>query len=111
MLAFAAQRILASVPVVLVVLAFVFLLLHLTPGDPAAVIAGAYAKAADIERIRHQLGLDRSLLAQFWTWASQLLRGDLGVSIFTQRPVTELIGQRLEPTIALAITTMLPTIT
>jgi peptide/nickel transport system permease protein len=111
MYAFIVKRILVSVPVIGVVVAFVFLLLHLSPGDPAAMIAGEYAKPEDIARIRHQLGLDRPLLEQFVGWLGRLLNGDLGVSIFTQKPVTELIGQRLEPTLALCVTTMLLTIT
>ena len=81
----------------------VFLLLHLTPGDPAAIIAGDYARPEDIARIRKNLGLDRPLYIQFFSWLGTVLRGDLGVSIFSNLPVTKLIGQRLEPTIALSI--------
>lgn len=103
---FIIQRILASVPVVFVVLVFVFLLLHLSAGDPAAVIAGQYAKPEDIARVREHLGLDQPIIVQFAKWLGRLMQGDLGVSIFTQRSVLELISQRLEPTISLAITTM-----
>ena len=84
----------------------VFMLLHLTPGDPAAVIAGDYARPEDIVRIRHQLGLDRPIHVQFFTWVGSILSGDLGVSIFSDLPVAHLIGQRLEPTFALATATL-----
>lgn len=110
MLNFIVRRILTSIPVLAVVVIFVFLLLHLSPGDPAAMLAGPYAKAADIERIRQQLGFDAPLIEQFLTWVGHILRGDLGTSIFSQKPVTTLIGQRVEPTLALATVTMLITI-
>jgi peptide/nickel transport system permease protein len=101
------RRLLATVPVMGVVALFVFSLLYVTPGDPAAVIAGDYATAQDVARIRAQLGLDQSFLIRFggWTWA--LLHGDLGVSIFSRLPVTTLLAQRLEPTVALTVCTML----
>jgi peptide/nickel transport system permease protein len=100
------KRILATVPVMGVVALFVFLMLRLAPGDPAAVIAGDYATADDIARIRTQLGLDEPILVQFLAWIGQLLRGDLGISIFTHLPVITLIGQRLEPTVMLTLTTI-----
>ena len=99
------RRVLATVPVMGVVAVVVFLLLHLTPGDPAAIIAGDYAKPEDIARIRESLGLDRPMYIQFFSWLGNVLRGDLGVSIFSNLPVTKLIGQRLEPTIVLSIST------
>jgi peptide/nickel transport system permease protein len=107
MLAFLARRLLATVPVVLTVALLVFLMLRLTPGDPAAIMAGDNASAAQIEEIRGGLGLDRPLHEQFLLWSARLLRGDLGQSFFFKRPVTELIGQRVGPTLALATTTML----
>lgn len=110
MLRFIVSRLIASIPVLGVVAVFVFLLLHIGPGDPAAIIGGPYAKPQDLERIRHQLGLDDSLIVQFGRWIGRIIQGDLGTSIFTQRPVTELIGQRLEPTVSLATTTMILTI-
>ncbi len=100
------RRVLATIPVMAVVAIFVFTLLHLTPGDPAAVIAGDFATAEDIARIHKQLGLDRPLHLQFLSWLGQLLRGDLGTSIFSHLPVARLIGQRLEPTVVLSITTL-----
>jgi peptide/nickel transport system permease protein len=100
------RRLLATIPVMLVVALFVFALLHFSPGDPAAVIAGDYAAPADIERIRHRLGLDNPLHVQLGIWLWNVARGDLGTSIFSGLPVTKLIGQRLEPTLALTVTTM-----
>ena len=90
-----------------IVALFVFLLLHLSPGDPATIIAGDYASPADIARIRAQLGLDQPLHIQFTTWLLQLSRGDLGVSIFSNLPVSQLILQRVEPTLSLALTTLI----
>ncbi|HEX9646995.1 MAG TPA: ABC transporter permease [Alphaproteobacteria bacterium] len=106
MLAFIARRVLATLPVMAVVAVFVFLLLHLSPGDPATVIAGDYASPADVARIRAQLGLDQPLHLQFVTWIGRVLQGDLGVSIFSNLPVSTLIAQRLEPTVALALLTL-----
>ncbi len=100
------RRVLATIPVMLVVALVVFLLLHLSPGDPAAILAGDNATSDDIERIRGTLGLDRPLAVQFVTWLGQLAQGDLGVSIFNKVPVTTLISQRLEPTVSLALCTM-----
>jgi peptide/nickel transport system permease protein len=106
MLGYFVRRLLATIPVIGMVAFFVFALLYLTPGDPAAVIAGDIATVADIERIRHQLGLDQPLMTRFWSWASAVLHGDLGISIFTNLPVTQLIGQRVEPTLSLALCTL-----
>ena len=107
MLGYFVRRLLATIPVIGMVAFFVFALLYLTPGDPAAVIAGDIATVADIERIRHQLGLDQPLLTRFWSWASAVLHGDLGISIFTNLPVTQLISQRVEPTLSLALCTLI----
>jgi peptide/nickel transport system permease protein len=105
--AYIVRRLLATIPVMGVVAVFVFSLLYLTPGDPAVVIAGDFATAEDIARIRNRLGLDEPFLIRFWTWLWAVLRGDLGISIFTNLPVTRLIGQRLEPTAALTICTLI----
>ena len=110
MLGYIIKRIAATVPVMAVVAAFVFLMLRLSPGDPASVIAGDYATAEDIARIREQLGLNEPILVQFTKWIGALMQGDLGISIFTNLPVTTLIAQRLEPTIMLTLTTILFTI-
>src|SRR5215475_8744275 len=89
------------------VVAFVvFSLLYLTPGDPAAVIAGDIATDEDIKRIHARLGLDEPFLVQFGRWLWALAHGDLGTSIFTNLPVTTLIGQRVEPTVALTVCTL-----
>ena len=110
MLAYVAHRILATVPVMGVVALFVFLLLHLSPGDPATVIAGDYASPADIARIREKLGLDQPIPVQFAIWIWDILRGDLGISIFSDQPVVRLIARRLEPTLALATLTLIITV-
>jgi peptide/nickel transport system permease protein len=107
MYAYLIRRILATIPVMAVVAIFVFSLLHLTPGDPAAVIAGDYARPADIERIRAQLGLDQPIYVQFVKWVGHLAQGDLGISIFSDLPVSKLILQRVEPTLALSVTTII----
>ena len=96
----------ATIPVMGVVAVIVFLLLHLAPGDPAALIAGDFATAEDIARIGKQLGLDRPLPVQFVGWMGQVLQGELGTSIFSQLPVSRLIRQRLEPTLVLSVTTL-----
>lgn len=107
MLRFVVSRLAAVVPVLFVVSCVVFLILRLAPGDPAAVIAGNSATTADIEQIRAKLGLDRSLPVQFGIWLGRVVQGDLGYSYFLNKPVAELIAQRLEPTASLAIGTIL----
>ncbi len=106
MLAFLARRLLATIPVMLMVAVLVFLMLRLTPGDPAAIMAGDNASSAEVEAIRAGLGLDRPLPVQFALWLGDLLRGDLGESFFFKRPVTDLILQRVGPTLSLATTTI-----
>jgi peptide/nickel transport system permease protein len=103
---FIGQRLLSLIPVLMVVAVVVFLILRLTPGDPAAVIAGNSATNEDIERIRQQLGLNKPLITQFFIWLGNLLRGDLGYSFYLNRPVTELLMQRFEPTLSLAAGTI-----
>jgi peptide/nickel transport system permease protein len=107
MLAYVVRRLVAVIPVMAVVAVFVFALLRLTPGDPAAIIAGSSATTQDVEGIRATLGLDRPLLVQFFLWLSHLAQGDFGQSFYFKMDVTELIGGRIEPTVMLAITTML----
>ncbi|MFN8953618.1 ABC transporter permease [Limnohabitans sp.] len=107
MLRFLLQRLLALIPVLFTVAVIVFLILRLTPGDPAAVIAGNNATNEDIDRIREQLGLTQPLLVQFGIWLSGVLQGDLGYSFYLGKPVIELIAQRIEPTLSLAVGTML----
>ena len=100
------KRVLATIPVMLIVAIFVFLLLRLTPGDPAAILAGDAATPAQLERIRDRLGLNDPLLVQFATWMGQLLRGDLGVSLLSNTSVAGMIGDRLGPTINIALMTI-----
>jgi peptide/nickel transport system permease protein len=111
MFAYVVRRVLATIPVMAVVALFVFSLLYLAPGDPAAVIAGDQATPADVERIRQSLGLDRPYLVRFGEWVWNILRGDLGVSIFTNLPVSTMIRQRVEPTLSLSVVTLILSIT
>ena len=106
MLKFLARRLLSTLPVLLIVAVLVFLMLRLTPGDPAAVLAGDAASTEQIAQIRSGLGLDRSIPAQFVIWFGNLLAGDLGQSYYYKTQVTTLIGQRLEPTVSLALLTI-----
>src|SRR5712692_5495605 len=106
MLTYVVRRILATIPVMAVVALFVFSLLYIAPGDPAAVIAGDQATPADVERIRASLGLDRPFLIRFGEWSWQILHGDLGTSIFTNLPVATMIAQRVEPTLSLMAVTL-----
>jgi peptide/nickel transport system permease protein len=107
MYAFIARRLLSTIPVLLIVAVLVFSLLRLTPGDPAAIMAGDAATGEQIERIRAGLGLDRPIVVQFGIWLAKLARADLGESFYFRIKVTELIAQRLEPTFALATLTIL----
>jgi len=106
MLTYVLKRVLSTIPVMVIVAVLVFLLLRLAPGDPAAVIAGDYATAEDVERIRTQLGLNDPMFVQLWRWILQLASGDLGTAIFSKKPVMELIGQRIEPTLLLSLCTI-----
>lgn len=110
MTAFVARRLLATIPVLVLVALFVFLMLRLTPGDPAAIIAGDNASPAQIEEIRERLGLNDPLPTQLVIWSGKLLQGDFGESFFFKKKVSELILQRVEPTLALAVSTMIITL-
>ncbi len=107
MLAYILRRLLATIPVMVVVAVFVFFLLRLAPGDPAAIIAGEDATSEVIAAVRAKLGLDRPVLEQFALWVWGLTQGDFGTSIFSNLPVTRLMAQRLEPTVALTVSTLL----
>jgi len=100
------RRLLGTIPVMLVVAVFIFLMLRLTPSDPAAVIAGDNATTEQVAQIRTQLGLDRPMVEQFFIWSGKVLRGDLGESFFFKKTVASLIGERIEPTLSLALFTM-----
>jgi len=110
MLTYALRRILSTLPVMAIVALFVFSLLYIAPGDPAAVIAGDQASPADVERIRANLGLDQPFLVQFGSWVWRLLHFDLGTSIFTNLPVASMIAQRMEPTLSLMMVTLVLTL-
>jgi peptide/nickel transport system permease protein len=107
MLQFLLRRLLAVLPVLFVVSLVVFLILRLAPGDPAAVIAGNSATNEDIAKIQVQLGLDRPIPVQYGIWIGNVFRGDLGFSYYLNKPVTELIAQRVEPTLSLAFGTVI----
>jgi peptide/nickel transport system permease protein len=106
MFAFLVRRLLSTIPVLLIVAVLVFLMLRLTPGDPAAVLAGDAASTEQIAQIRESLGLDQSIPTQFAIWMRNLISGDLGQSYYYKLPVTKLIAQRLEPTLSLAVITI-----
>jgi len=104
MLAYILRRLIQLVLVLVVVGVVAFLLIHLAPGDPAAVMLGSNATQDQVERLRQQLALDRPLPVQFAAWSSRVVRGDLGISHFAQKPVLQVLAQRAEPT--LVLTTM-----
>ncbi|PDT78656.1 ABC transporter permease [Sinorhizobium sp. BJ1] len=107
MAAYILRRVVSAIAVMAMVGAFVFLLLRMAPGDPAAIIAGRSATAEVIAGIREQLGLNDPMPVQFIRWVRDMLGGDFGISILTRRPVLELISQRLEATVSLSILTMI----
>src|SRR5258708_18205640 len=102
MLGYLLRRVLAAIPVMGVVALFVFLLLRLTPGDPAAILAGDNATPEQLDRIRVSLGLHEPLYTQFFTWVNKLLHGDLGVSLISNVPVLKIITHPLDPPISIA---------
>jgi peptide/nickel transport system permease protein len=107
MAGYIARRLLALAPVLLIVATVGFFLIYLTPGDPAAVMLGPDATDEDLANLRQIMGLDRPLLVQLGLWYSRMLRGDLGYSIFLQRPVLQAIYERLEPTSLLTTLSLL----
>jgi peptide/nickel transport system permease protein len=106
MLPYIGRRLLATVPVMAVVAVVVFMLIRLTTGDPAAIIAGDNATSQDVVAIRAKLGLDRPIAQQFLIWIGNVVRGDFGESFFFKKTVAQLIAERLEPTLALAVCTL-----
>src|SRR6267142_4713274 len=110
MLPYIGRRLIATIPVMTVVAIVVFMLLRLTTGDPAAIIAGDNATSQDVAAIREKLGLDRPLAEQFVIWLGRLARGDFGESFFFKKQVSELIVERVEPTLALATSTIVLTV-
>jgi peptide/nickel transport system permease protein len=107
MLDFIARRLIAIIPVLTVVAVLIFLMLRLTPGDPAAVIAGDNATSDQINDIREKLGLNEPIWTQFAIWIGNILQGNFGESFFFKKTVAELIAQRIEPTLALATCTLI----
>ncbi len=107
MLSFILRRMLATIPVVLVVAIFVFLMLRLTPADPAAIIAGDNANSEQIAAIRTKLGLDQPIYTQFFIWIAKIAQGDFGESFFFKKTVADLIADRIEPTLSLSFFTIL----
>ena len=106
MLAYIARRLLATIPVMAIVAIFVFALLRLTPGDPAAIIAGSAATSQDVAGIRVKLGLDQPIIAQFFLWLGNIAQGDFGESFFFKKTVASLVADRIEPTLMLSLTTI-----
>jgi peptide/nickel transport system permease protein len=106
MLGYILRRLLATVPVMLIVAVLVFLMLRLTPSDPAAIIAGDNATSEQVAEIRKRLGLEEPIATQFYIWTARMLQGDLGESFFFRKTVVELILERLEPTLSLALVTI-----
>src|SRR4051812_38555158 len=107
MLAYIARRLAATLPVMGMVAVVVFAILRLTPGDPAAIIAGDSATSEQLDRIREHMGLDKPIPIQFLVWVAQILRGDLGVSLISGVPVAGMIVDRMGPTLALTTTIIL----
>src|SRR5262245_49191410 len=107
MVAFIARRLLLMIPVLWIVVTLVFSLIHLVPGDPVALMLGEGAATADIEKMRHDLGLDRPLLAQYGSYMLGIVKGDLGSSFRFQEPVTSSILTRYPATLELAVAAIL----
>ena len=110
MLAYIARRLLSTLPVMGLVALVVFAILRLTPGDPAAIIAGDEATSAQVDQIRQNMGLDKPIYLQFFVWIGMLLRGDLGVSLLSGTPVLGMIADRCGPSLALGISTIIVTV-
>jgi peptide/nickel transport system permease protein len=102
-----AQRLLSTIPVLLLVSIGVFSLIHLIPGDPVQVMAGESQDPEVVANLRHQLGLDRPLYEQYVSWLGRALRGDLGRSIRTNKPVLSIIAERARPTLELSVFAMI----
>src|SRR3954454_13622001 len=107
MVSYVLRRLVATIPVMVIVAILAFLMLRLTPSDPAAIIAGDNANAEQVAKIRGQLGLDRPMIEQFVIWSGKVLTGDFGESFFFKKTVAALIGERIEPTLSLAFFTIL----
>lgn len=104
------KRLAATIPVLLVVAIVIFSVLRLTPGDPAAIVAGDGATVQQIEQIRHHMGLDQPITVQFYRWITDVLRGDFGTSLISGLPVSDMVLDRMGPTIAITLYTILYTV-
>lgn len=107
MLTYILKRILSVIPVLFLVSVFVFLMLRLTPGDPAAILAGDNATPETLQRIRDAMGLNEPLLTQYVTWIGGIMRGDFGTSLISSVPVLDLVSQRVGPSMSLAVLTII----
>lgn len=103
MLAYIAKRLLSLIPVLFVVTVAIFLIIHITPGAPAATILGIEASQDELDALNKELGLNRSIYEQYLAWVSDLLKGDLGQSLYMQQPVGQAIAEHIGPTLSLAI--------
>ena len=103
-------RLIQAIPVLLLIAVMAFILMHLIPGDPAVVIAGADAGPAAVERIRHELGLDRPILEQLLNWLVNLGTGDFGRSLVLNQTVLSAVGERLPVTMSLAMLSLVITL-
>lgn len=110
MLAFVSRRLLATIPVLLMVAVVVFAILRFSPGDPAIIMAGDGATPERVEQIRQTMGLNEPVIKQFFIWGGKLVQGDMGTSLMSGVPVSKLIGQRLEPSLSLAVITLIFTL-
>nr|WP_251035968.1 ABC transporter permease [Paenibacillus sp. ISL-20] len=102
-MAYITKRLLSLIPVLSVVTIAIFLIIHITPGDPAAAILGMEASQEEIQKLNQDLGLDRPILEQYTSWVANVFKGDLGDSIFMNQPVSEAIAEHISPTLSLAI--------
>ncbi|MBT9383514.1 ABC transporter permease [Pseudooceanicola sp. CBS1P-1] len=106
MLSFIIKRILSAIPVLFMVAILVFLVLRLAPGDPAVMIAGPNATPDQLQQLRESMGLTRPLLEQLIIWLTNMAHGDMGTSLISGKPATELIMDRFGPTLALSLSTV-----
>ena len=95
MLRYVGFRILQMIPIVILASIGVFLMIHLVPGDPVLTVTGLEASAEQMERVRHEMGFDQPLVVQYFDWVERVFQGDLGNSLVSQKPVTELIVDRM----------------
>jgi peptide/nickel transport system permease protein len=110
MVGYILRRLLAALPVMGIVAVLVFMMLRLTPSDPAAIIAGDFANDQQVAEIRTRLGLDRPIIEQFAIWAGNMAVGDFGESFFYKKKVAELISERFEPTLSLSLLSIVLTV-